>query len=65
MRIEDLPYVSDVAELRPPYKSPSVLARAKPIDRIDPDCRNFIARPPPAAGDGRFDPCTSCQRSAG
>ena len=44
--IEDLTYLSEVAELRPPYKSPSVLACAKQIDRIDLHCRNFIARSP-------------------
>ena len=46
MMIEDLTYLSEVAELRPPYKSPSVLACAKQIDRIDLHSRNFIARSP-------------------
>jgi hypothetical protein len=46
MTIEDLTYLSDVAELRPPYNSPSALVRAKQIDRIDLHCRSFSARSP-------------------
>jgi PPOX class probable FMN-dependent enzyme len=44
--INDMTYLTDASELRPPYNSPSALVRAKQIDRIDPHCRNFIARSP-------------------
>jgi uncharacterized protein len=44
--INDMTYLTDASKLRPPYNSPSALVRAKQIDRIDPHCRNFIARSP-------------------
>ena len=46
MTIQDLTYLTDVAQLRPPYNTPGTLARAKQLDRIDPHCRSFIARSP-------------------
>ena len=33
--MEDLSYLSDVGELRPLYKPPSELVRAKQIDRLE------------------------------
>jgi uncharacterized protein len=44
--LEDLIYLTDVAELRPPYREPGVLARVTQLDRIDPHCRTFIAHSP-------------------
>jgi PPOX class probable FMN-dependent enzyme len=44
--IEDMTYLSDVSELRPLYHDPSSMVIEKQIDRIDPHCRNFIARSP-------------------
>jgi len=44
--IEDMTYLTDASELRPLYASPSILARAKQLARIDGHCRNFIARSP-------------------
>jgi uncharacterized protein len=41
-----LTYLASAAELRPLYNGPSVLVRAKQIDRIDVHCRSFIARSP-------------------
>jgi len=44
--IQEMTYLNDVGELRPLYSSPSTLARAKQLARIDAHCRNFIARSP-------------------
>jgi PPOX class probable FMN-dependent enzyme len=44
--IEEMPYLTDVGELRPLYHDPSSMVIEKQIDWIDPHCRNFIARSP-------------------
>jgi uncharacterized protein len=44
--IEEMPYLTDVSELRPLYHDPSSMVIEKQIDWIDPHCRNFIARSP-------------------
>lgn len=41
-----LSYLTDTAELRSLYSEPSLLARAKQLDRLDVHCRTFIARSP-------------------
>jgi uncharacterized protein len=43
---EDLVYLTSIDELRPPYRPPSPLMRAKQLDRLDRHCRDFIARAP-------------------
>ena len=44
--IEDMVYLTDVAELRPLYRDPTAMVIEKQIDWIDPHSRNFIARSP-------------------
>jgi len=44
--LADLTYLTSVDDLRPPYRHPSSLMRAKQIDHLDPNCCKFIAQAP-------------------
>ncbi len=44
--LEDLSYLTEVAELRPLYAQPSALVRAKQLDRLDAHCCRFIEKSP-------------------
>jgi PPOX class probable FMN-dependent enzyme len=44
--IDEMPYLTDISELRPLYEKPSSMVFNKQIDYIDAHCRNFIARSP-------------------
>lgn len=44
--IDDLTFLTSIDELRPPYLAPSLLMRAKQLDRLDRHCSNFIQHSP-------------------
>ena len=44
--LDDLTYLAEIDELRPLYRQPSALVRAKQLDRLDGHCCRFIAKSP-------------------